>query len=225
LDQRTELGLLLSSWYASLPRSGGRSQVLAIRPPLDSQEAEDFLGGLRKGLFSVDLDGYVQSQFLPPSPDRQKILQLFWRTEGGRSLFREGVCQLAAVSALVLRHGWPQASVRLEPNASDVGEVAYGVDIIVRGSVNTQVCLCGEAKRSARELQRMLDQLQQCLREGQHSKSVCKRTNHPKAEALWKLRPAWFWAVCPGKDLVFRLQHDGENLELESAPRIPQGPN
>lgn len=197
---------------------------LRINPPLDVEEARDFLHGFESGFFSVDGDGYVQSPFLPPSANGQKILQLFWHSERGRFLFREGVCQLAAVSALVQRYGWPVSSVRLEPNTADVGDIAYGVDIVVRDGGSGSVSICGEVKRSKERLTKMLNELTARLSGGPHSKSVCKRTNHPKAEALWKLSPRFFWAVCPGKARAFRVHQTGSTVELDETPGLLRYP-
>ena len=227
LDAISEVRKALSDWYVALPELSSDSASPKIKPPLDMEEAEDFLCGLREELFTVDSDGYVQSQFLPPAPaqkSRQEILQLFWHYKGRRILFREGVCQLAAVSSLVARCGLPPASVRLEPNTGDVGDVAFGVDIIVRDPADDSVRICGEVKRNTAELSRLLEELTACLRDGRHSKRDCIRKNHTKAEALWKLRPECFWAVCPGKRLAFHVQHRGSLITLEEIPGLPQAP-
>jgi len=229
-DAVSEVHQYLYDCYVALPEASSESisRTLTIDPPLDvEEEAEDFLRGLQSGLFSIDPDGYVQSDVLPPGPankNRQEIVQLFWRRKNRRFLFREGVCQLAAVSALVLMYGWPASHVRLEPNTGDVGDIAFGVDIIVRDPMHDSVRICGEVKRNRAELGKLLDELRACLRDGPHSKSDCKRKNHPKAEALWELRPDYFWAVCPGKRLAFRVQHAGEIIRLDEIPSLPKGP-
>ena len=71
-DAVSEARQFLNDRYAALLE--GDSRALTINPPLDAGEAEDFLRGLRSCLFSVDLDGYIQSEVLtlPRSLDQSK---------------------------------------------------------------------------------------------------------------------------------------------------------
>ena len=124
----------LCNGYARLGARETSAQLL-ITPSLDNNEALYFIRGLEEGLFLVDGEAYVQSQLLPrPSGKntKQKMMQLFWTTKGGQVLFREGVCQLATVSSLILKYGWCKDKIIMEPGIAEFGKIAYGVDILIR---------------------------------------------------------------------------------------------
>jgi len=109
---------------------------------------------------------------------------MFWHTEGGkRVLFREGVCQLAAASALVLEYGWPRDQVRLEPNQADVGDYAYGVDLIVSDRPGGRGIIFGEVKASAGPLATLMREIAACGAQGEHDKSTCGRSQHQEQAA------------------------------------------
>ena len=100
-DAVSDARQFLNTCYAAFPDVSDDQKALTINPPLDAGEAEDFLSGLQSGLFSVNLDGYIQSEVLAAAPtnkNRQKIVQLLWHGKDKRFLFREGVCQLAAAT-------------------------------------------------------------------------------------------------------------------------------
>src|ERR1700722_20438051 len=95
----------LGERYDRLRRGRGSnlSPTFVIKPHLDASEAEHFVRGMQNGIFSVDDEGYVQSDVLPlPSRKgtRNKILCLFWWRAGRPYLFREGICQVSTVAAL-----------------------------------------------------------------------------------------------------------------------------
>jgi hypothetical protein len=100
-----------------------------------------------EGLFSVDDEGYVQSKFLPRGPSgrntRQKMMQLFWTTRKGRELLREGLCQLATVSSLVLNTAGLKIRSLWDPVEREFGKLAYGVDILIRFTERNMI-ICGE---------------------------------------------------------------------------------
>jgi hypothetical protein len=221
-----ELQAYLNDWYRRLPTASGRSSSdLKISPALDPQEAQDFLAGLRENLFRIDELGFAQSRLLPLPParnDRQKLFQMFWHgKDGTRFLFREGVSQLAAASALVLNYGWPEEQVRLEPNKKDLGGLAYGVDLIVLDQPGGRGLIFGEAKAESRALNDLIREITACGRAGLHDRSACKRSQHPKFAACWDRKPSYFWAVCPGERKAFELTFTETSLEFHQIDDIP----
>ncbi len=205
---------------------GAPATGLKIAPLLDEREAQDFLAGLRAGLFSIDDRGYAQSELLPASPagqDRQKIFMMFWHTDAEkRVLFREGVCQLAAASALVLEYGWPRDQVRLEPNKADLGGYAYGVDLIVSDRPGGRGVIFGEVKASASALATLMSEIAACGAQGEHDKSTCGRSQHPKAAVCLAKRPDFFWAVCPGTRKAFQISFNDSAMAFVETDDIPK---
>lgn len=206
---------------ANLPSNLGSD--LVIKPKLDVNESKYFLLGVEAGLFSID-DGYPQSAFLPPPSKgerKQKMLQLFWRGKSSRFLFREGVCQLAAASSLVIKHGWDISQIQMEPPIKRFGALAYAVDILI-GSPSGNIFVCGEVKSSDREFEKLIRNFRSCCARGKHRKSECEcKSNHPKYEMCAVQKPAYFWAVSPGRETCFRLTYDGETILLDELDRLP----
>lgn len=198
---------------------------MVIAPDLDEDEARCFISGLENGLFTVDDEGYVQSALLPP-PSRkntkQKMLQLFWRKKNGRGLFREGVCQLATVSSLILEQGWNSDQVMMEPGISEFGGLAYGVDILIRVPESNTV-ICGEVKKDRAEFQKLVDGFRYCCQRGPHTKAECAfAQNHPKYEFCSAIKPACFFATAPGKKICFSLTYDGTARIEKETHELPK---
>jgi hypothetical protein len=186
---------------------------LVIAPPLDELEAQFFLRGLEHGIFSIDDEGYVQTQLLPrPSGknQKQKMLQLFWSREGRRFLFREGVCQLSTVAALILKYGWSVDQIKMEPPISEFRDLAYAVDILIKDATG-DIAVCGEVKRDSKELQKLIDGFRYCCGIGKHRKDQCPfKKNHAKYEFCSTFKPAYFFATAPGREVCFKLSHMGD---------------
>ena len=105
-----------------------------LNPPLGTEESQYFLLGLEAGLFLIDKEGYVQSELLPrPSTGNgeQKICPIFWHNPSPH-LFREGICQLATASSLILKRGWQKRQIVMEPSVKEHRSFAGGVDILVK---------------------------------------------------------------------------------------------
>jgi hypothetical protein len=210
---------LLHDRYQRLLRAGANELTpgLAIKPGLDAKEAEYFLLGIERGIFSIDDESYVQSTVLPPPSKKgtqKRILQLFWRRQGRRYVFREGVCQLATVAELVLGHQWPIERIQMEPRSPEFPNLAWAVDIILRGAGGTIVAGC-EVKRNDRELDRLLKGFDYCCTRGSHSKAECEfKINHAKFEFCATKRPGWFMAVSPGKQVLLRLSYDNGGVTI-----------
>jgi hypothetical protein len=192
--------------YESLRRSCANESPpnLTIKPGLGAKEAEHFLLGIERGIFSIDDESYVRSAVLPSS----RILQLFWRRLRRRYLFREGVCQLATVAELVLEHQWPIEQIEMEPSFPEFPSLHWAVDIILKDAGGTVLAGC-EVKRNDRELELLLRGFEYCCTRGGHCKGECEfKKNHPKYEFCALKRPGWFMAVSPGKQVLLRLSYD-----------------
>ena len=227
LEPSLEVAAYLSNLYLRLPQERGPREPrskLRISPSIDPMEAADFLSGQRAALFTIDELGYAQSPLLPSPPaknERQKLFQLFWHRGNERFLFREGVCQLAAASALVVSYGWPKDQVRLEPNKSDLGDIAYGVDLIVTDRPGGDALIFGEVKRTSGLMAKLIQEVAHCGSKGAHAKSECGNAQHRKFAACWAKRPEYFWAVCPAGRKAFRLVYKQSSLDFVEIRDIP----
>jgi hypothetical protein len=132
------------------------------------------------------------------------------------------VCQLAAASALVLNYGWPTKQVRLEPNKQDLGNLAYGVDLIVSEHAGGRAVVYGEAKANLSEARKLIREITSCGAAGNHESSSCKRSQHPKFAACWERRPTYFWVVCPGSRKAFRWEFTDTSLKFVEVDDIPR---
>lgn len=183
---------------------------LIINPPLDESEARYFIRGLEEKLFYVYDGEYVQSTLLPlPSGKNttQKMLQLFWARKGRWGLFREGVCQLATASSLILKYGWPSADVVMEPCKGEFRDFAYGVDLLIRDEARG-ITICGEVKRNRSEFRRLIEGFRYCCQRGPHTRDQCSfAKNHRKYQfcAEVKPEPVYFFATAPGEEICFKL--------------------
>ncbi len=215
----------LRDQFDRVVRAAGEPGMLNIEPALAAEEAEWLLQGLEADLFNVTSDGYVESELLPAPCAKnkpQKTVQLFWHYETGRRLFREGVCQMAAAATLVLRYGWQRREVYFEPSKAELGALAYGVDLLVRDADQGRVVVCCEVKRNEQELERLLVDMRICGSRSPHEKADCdQRANHPKVATCRKVRPRYFWAVCPGRRDAFRVDYGPETVGLHKIGELP----
>jgi hypothetical protein len=203
--------------------SGGANpaSTFAIEPPLHASEAEYFVRGLENEIFSIDVEGYVQSSVLPLSrkSTRNKTLSLFWHHKGGRHLFREGVCQISTMAALRLKYGFPPDQIKMEPTFPGWPEHSGAVDILLKSPRGTNVAFC-EVKRDDHELNELICGFRHCCKAGSHPKNECKfRKNHPKYASCVDITPDYFMAVSPGREFCcFRLSYSGDFIELTDVP-------
>jgi hypothetical protein len=82
------------------------------------------------------------------------------------------VCQLATVSALALKLGWPVDQIEMEPRLPEFPTLAWAVDILLRDKAGA-VAACCEVKRNNREFAQMVTGFRQCCDKGQHKKGEC----------------------------------------------------
>ncbi len=224
--QRAEA--LLQAQYALVCESvdfGQDYAPLKIAPALDPDEARNFVSGLEQGLFTVDPEGYVQSPLLPPPSGkntRQKMLQLFWTRKNGRTLFREGICQLATVARLILEHGWSKNHIIMEPGIAEFGNLAYGVDIVIR-DVESNVTISGEVKKDTAEFEKLIAGFRACCTKGPHTKADCAfPQNHAKYEFCAATKSSYFFATAPGQTICFSLAHDGDMRIIDETHQMPK---
>ena len=210
LEVLTNLGLIKS--YSAL----------TYRIKLEQEESKYFMLGLENGIFTIDNEGYAQSSFLPkqkPKEDRQKTFQMFWNKR--RHLFREGICQLSAASRLILRDGWCKTQILMEPNKEEVGNLAYGVDLLIK-SPEGKTLICGEVKRDQTELMKLIEGFRNCCSLGSHKENTCNDKNHPKYAICAFLRPLYFWAVSPNQEAFFKLEYHAKGkIKLEVLDTFP----
>jgi hypothetical protein len=197
--------------------------TFVIRPTLDAREAEYFIRGLENGIFSIDDEGYVQSVVLPLSSrkrTRQKILCLFWKRLGHAYLFREGVCQISTLAALILKYGCPVDQIKMEPSFPDWPELAWAVDFLLKSPQRTDSAFC-EVKRDDRELNKLISGFRYCCEAGSHPKNECKFSkNHPKYALCVKIKPEYFMAVSPGREVCFQLSYSGHFIAIAEVPLL-----
>lgn len=223
-----ELEKYLEERYAILPANSSIDNTkpnLRINPTLERDEAKCFILGLEAKLFSIDDEGYAQSPLLPKSSSsesQQKGFQLFWHhSNGTRFLFREGISQLAAASLLILRYGWEISQVQIEARREDFGALARGVDLVVKSSTG-KVVICGEVKKDDQEFEKLIEGFHYCCQQGQHDKNDCKfKPNHPKYELCAFVKPLYFWAVAPGKEICYKLSYRDEQILPEEVISLP----
>lgn len=201
-------------------------EPLQFKPELDTDEAEYFMLGLESRIFEIDDEGYAQSPLLPSvnAVGKQKILQMFWHGPNRRFLFREGVCQLASASSLILKYGWQLSQVYMEPSGKDFGAVAYGVDFLVQ-SLAGQALICGEAKKNIPELEKLRQGFHDCCQRGSHSKKICRfPQNHAKFAFCSLAKPQYFWMVAPGREYVYQLSYVDTRIVWEQIDLLPHRP-
>lgn len=220
-DWKLEANEFLHNKYSGLQEK--LNPVLpSFLPELNDWESRYFMLGLEQGLFTIDCEGYVQSCFLPsPVKGKQKITQLFWtkdRKTSERRLFREGICQLATLSYLVIRCKCDKSKIKMEPKYK---QLLGAVDIVIE-STTGKVLVCCEVKSNGPNHKRLVEDFKYCCRKGRHGKESCpKKENHPKYDFCNKLNPEYFLAVSPEKKQCFKLKYNNDKILLEEVSTIP----
>jgi|ERR1700674_133407 len=222
-DWTSELEAYLQMRFAELcetigqliPRTG-----LRISPPLAMEESIYFLSGLEEGLFRPGAPGYFESELLPPADaGNEKMFRIFWLDPPPPRLFREGICQLATASLLILKRGWLRSQVRLEVREDRMS--AAGADILVN-SLAGELLISAVVKRSAAELTKLVMDLRACCQRGQHAKDDCGfPQNHPNYEFCARRKPPYLWAVAPEADICLRMTYRDNQIAFEQLPFLP----
>ena len=222
-DWTSELEAYLQKRFAELCETIGQPVPLTglrISPPVAMEESKYFLLGLEEGLFRPAEAGCMESELLPSSEEgNEKMCRIFWPDPPPPRLFREGVCQLATASLLILKRGWLRGQVRLE--AREARTSASGADILVN-SLAGKLLVCAVVKRSAAELTKLAIDLRACCQRGVHAKDDCGfPQNHPNYEFCARHKPPYLWAVAPEAGLCLRLTYQESQIALEQLPSLP----
>jgi hypothetical protein len=194
---------------------------LKINPPLAAWEAQYFLLGLEENLFSLDGEGQVQSD-LTADPEKELSLGFpIFSPERPPRLLRENICQLAAVSFLILERGWLRGQVILERSRAEHRSTPHGLDLLIRAA-GDRTDIWVEVKRSGVELQKLIADLRACSRRGPHAQRDCGfPQNHPRYEFCLSCRPAYLWAVAPDAEVCFEVSCGQGSIELNELPSLP----
>jgi hypothetical protein len=221
-DWASELETYLQIRFAELCETIGQPVPLTglrISPLLAMEESEYFLLGLDEGFFRPGQAGFFESELLSsPGEGNEKMCRMFWHDPPPR-LFREGICQLATASLLILKRGWLRSQVRLEVREDRTS--TSGADILVN-SLAGELLVCVVVKRSAAELEKLVMDLRACCKRGPHAKDDCGfPQNHPNYEFCALHQPPYLWAVAPDADVCLRLTYQETQIALEPLPSLP----
>jgi hypothetical protein len=222
-DWTSELEAYLQIKFAELYEAIGQSVPLTglrISPPLAMEESKYFLLGLEEGLFRPGEAGHVESELLAaPDKESETMCRIFWHDSPPPRLFREGICQLATASSLILKRGWLRSQIRLESRENHAP--AHGADILV-SSLAGNLLVVVVVKRSAAELEKLVDDLRACCKRGAHARDDCGfPQNHPNYEFCASSRPPYLWAVAPGAEICLSVNYRGSEIELDLLPSLP----
>jgi hypothetical protein len=89
---------------------------------------------------------------------------------------------------------------------------------VVRKAVGGTTIICGEVKRSEKELNKLLNDLEICC---QGWSEGGRPVNYRKFEACWHLKPEYFWVVCPTSSRTFTLSYDDGTICMHEVDDIP----
>src|SRR5437763_16752395 len=143
-DWTSELEAYLQIKFAEVCEAIGQSVPLTgllISPPLAAEESKYFLLGLEEGLLRPGEAGHIESELLAaPDEESEKTCRIFWHDPPLPRLFREGICQLATASSLILKRGWLRSQIRLESRENSVP--AHGANHQVRSIAGKLLVSC-----------------------------------------------------------------------------------
>jgi hypothetical protein len=223
--------LIRDDWFdAYMRRYHPGEQGVYVPGAIDPHVAQGFLRGLDAGLFPVE-DGEVE--WPGPTPEgwpKASTPNVYWEGRKDQlprpiSAGREALVTVAAVSDLHLDYGWPLDRIRIESPAKE-GAGRYALDFLVLGP-HDEAILAGEAKRSGRDLDRVLEEIQACAAMGRHSIDDCHPSkpdrlgSHRKFGGLMAFQPPCFWAVAEGYRRAFLVTYPGEGLTLHEVDDLP----
>ena len=222
-DWTSELEAYLQIKFAELCEASGQSVPLTglrISPPLAAEESKYFLLGLEEGLFRSGEAGHIESELLAaPDKKNEKICRIFCHDPPPPRLFREGICQLATASSLILKRGWLRSQIRLESRENSVP--AHGANILV-SSLAGKLLVAVVVKRSVAELEKLVADLRACCKRGAHAKDDCGfPQNHPNYEFCASFQPPYLWAVAPGAEICLSVNYHGREIEIDRLPSLP----
>jgi len=122
------------------------------------------------------------------------------------------------MAALKLKYGFALDQIQMEPTFPDRPELSWAVDIVLKSPQGTVTAFC-EVKRDDRELDRLISGFRYCCEAGSHFKNECKFSkNHPKYGSCVAIKPAYFLAVSPGREVCFQLSYSGHFIAVAEVP-------
>ena len=195
--------------------------ALRISPPFSEWETYYFQLGLWENLFTLDEQGEVRSELFRGTAENEEISYPLFSSGPPARLLRENVCQLAVASCLIYQRGWLPRHLSIEHGRPEHHAALPGFELLVK-SLEGNVLIWVETKRSRVELEKLISDLRTCSRRGPHGRDDCGfPQNHPRWEfALWA-RPQYLWAVAPDGELPFAVHYDGSATILEPLPALP----
>ena len=215
---------LLQQEFARICAAAGQRASfsgLKISPPLAAWEAQYFLLGLEEGLFAIDEEGQVQSDLMAGFEKGPGLGFPIFSPDRPPRLLRENICQLAALSFLVLERGWRRGQVILERTRPEHRSTPHGADLLVR-STGGRTDIWVEVKRSAVELEKLIADLRACSRRGPHAHQDCGfPQNHPRYEFCIFAKPTYLWALASDAEGCFRINYGQSLIEFEHLTSLP----
>lgn len=218
MDRTGEFTQLIEHWAARFANDGG---VARVDLPHDwhPDEADGFLRALEASIVVVD-DASTRCQ-LPRvhraagNPTQPRLLKvtngrLYWP-------WREYVIQVGALTSLVLDYGWPVELVGLDPRSGSALDVA-GYSSVAR---DAKMIVAGETKKTARELERLLVEINRASADGLHAVDLGDLDGHKKYRAMLVERAPYFWAVAPGVRRAFEVTYRDGAAILREVPDLP----
>ena len=209
----------MADWWqeaqAAHPRyAGGSLQDLSV--DITERDAASFLRGLdaQPPIFWIEGGLRVRSERLGRRKDGAfKELTFFEGRDGKFWVRAETIAHYAALTEVILDHGWARDQVVSEPDGPD-RSLSGALDIHVFHPDKEQVVVAVEAKGSAQQLERMVSRINKC--QGQPFSAGHGASEHKKCLALERYEPPVFWGVAPGVRKFYVVDVTGPHPRLLS---------
>ncbi|WP_183098637.1 hypothetical protein [Nocardioides pelophilus] len=178
---------------------------------ITEDDAATLFAGVEQGLITWRPGGRFDTLDRPRPPRGR-----WWLIEKDGAHRRpcwEFVPQLAAYVELIIEHGYHRHRVLF-----DTPQSALQLDLAVLND-DGQVVVLGEAKKEARDL----DRLEADLSLHQHQQPTPRRGDEPRQLAwrLWVTRAPYLWLVAPSDRRAFKVRYDP--LRFTRLEHLPQG--
>ena len=169
-------------------------------------DARDFLRALDHNVVSVHSGG----RFRMPQSKTHEVI--FWEHSTSISprpitLWVEPIITIAAIARLHLDYGWPVDCLGMQSKDSAFDLMAFKPPDFENEHI------AGEVKDSARQLDRLLEHMNQCCAEADSECSAPKirKNAHRKIAGLKRCRAPIFWSLGPGGDSrVFNVSYGND---------------
>lgn len=177
-----------------------------------SEEAHGFFRAVDAGLFELEPDGQCRPVGLRAGYYCYELLYRPLNAVNEVILWREWLTHAAAVASLHGDYHYPSYDIALDVDAFDV--LVY--------SPSNQPLVAVEAKKTSRELDRMLEEIAKLQRQGLELRCNAPRLSNAakKYRGLLALRPQFFLAVAPGISRPFAVRYP-ESRAVQGAELVP----